>query len=179
MEQLEWRTQRQQRRRLTAGKKSGLVMGLLVGGGAGRGGGDLRGRAEPRPKAAVAADSAGEQGEADGEAGAKGEHEGKEGASKLIKLENIIVNPAGSQGSRFLMASVVLAVGTSELETDLQAREVELRDKVTSVLEVMNMAQLTAPGARDTVKARVSTMVTEMVGGKPRFQVYLPQFVIQ
>lgn len=156
-------------------KKTGLTLGLLVGGLV-LGGAAGTFVVAPRlvSGSAAVADSTGEAGEAQHGEGEKGEA----AAPKLVKLENIIVNPAGSQGSRFLMASVVLAVETDKLEADLHTRDAELRDKITTVLEVMTMAQLTAPGARDTVKARVSAMVGGMVG-KQKFKVFLPQFVIQ
>ena len=162
-----------------AAKKTGLTIGLLVGGLV-LGGAAGTFVVAPRlvPSAGAVADSAGEHG-TEGEAKGDGEKGGPEAeAPKLVKLDNIIVNPAGSQGSRFLMASIVLAVETDKLEADLHARDAELRDKVTTVLEVMTMAQLTAPGARDTVKARVTSMIGELVG-KQKFKVFLPQFVIQ
>ena len=115
-----------------------------------------------------------------GEHGKEAESEGHGGEpAKLVQLENIIVNPAGSQGTRFLMASVAFAVTDEAGQKKLDDSKVELRDKVTSVLEDMNMALLTAPGARDTVKARVGAMAAEMLGPKVAVKVFLPQFVIQ
>lgn len=166
-------------------KKTGMVIGLLVAGlvlGGATGTFVLAPRLSPKIPT-VAGDSTAEHGEggaAEGE-GAEGEH-GKEGegaAPKMVTLDNIIVNPAGSQGSRFLMTSVAIATEDEKLETSLRDRQVELRDKVTTVLEVMTMQQLTAPGARDTVKTRVQAMIVTMLGGKPRVKVFIPQFVIQ
>jgi flagellar protein FliL len=158
--------------------RKGLVVGLLVAGialGGATGTFVVAPRLVPAP---AAADSAGEHGaEAEaGEHGAKGE---SGAAPKLVTLENIIVNPAGSQGSRFLMTSVALATEDAKLESSLRDRQVELRDKITTVLEVMTMQQLTAPGARDTVKTRIQSMVVSMIGGKPKLKVFVPQFVIQ
>lgn len=165
--------------------KKGMMIGLLVGGlvlGGATGTFVLAPKLVP-PVAAVA-DSAGEHGEeaaaeGEGEHGKKGEGEGEGEAPKMVTLDNIIVNPAGSQGSRFLMTSVAIATEDEKLESSLRDRQVELRDKVTTVLEVMTMAQLTATGARDTVKTKVQAMVVQMLGGKPKVKVFIPQFVIQ
>jgi flagellar protein FliL len=110
--------------------------------------------------------------------GAGGESEGG-GARKMVELSNIIVNPAGSQGTRFLMTSVAISVTTDEAQKLLSERQVELRDRITSILETQTMAQLTAPGARDTLKVRIAGEVSGIVGPKVPLKVFLPQFVIQ
>ena len=166
--------------------KKGMMIGLLV---AGLVAGGATGTFVLAPKLAppiptIAGDSASEEhGEGQGESEGEGEHgkkgEGEGAAPKLVTLDNIIVNPAGSQGSRFLMTSVAIATDDEKLETSLRDRQVELRDKVTSVLEVMTMQQLTAQGARDTVKSRIQATVIQMLGGKPKLKVFVPQFVIQ
>lgn len=157
------------------GKKTGLLIGLTLGGavlGVALAAFVVAPRIIARQQPAVA-DSAAAEGGEHGKGG-----EGKEPA-KLVQLENIIVNPAGSQGTRFLMASVAFAVADEAGQKRLDDSKVELRDKVTSVLEGMNMSQLTAPGARDTVKARMGAMAAEMLGSKVVVKVFLPQFVIQ
>jgi flagellar FliL protein len=161
-----------------AGPRKGMLIGLTLGG-AVLGGLLAAFVVAPRiiaRQAPVAADSAA----AEGDKG-KGEH-GKESEgepAKLVQLENIIVNPAGSQGNRFLMTSVAFAVADEKVQKSLDDGKVELRDKVTGVLEKMTMAELTAPGARDTLKNRITTVVGEMVGPRVEVKVFLPQFVIQ
>jgi flagellar FliL protein len=160
------------------GKKTGLLIGLILGG-AVLGGAlaafvvapRIIARQQPAVVDSAAAAEAGEHGKG-------GEGDGKEPA-KLVQLENIIVNPAGSQGTRFLMASVAFAVSDEAGQKRLDDSKVELRDKVTSVLENMTMNQLTGPGARDSVKARIGAMASEMLGSKVAVKVFLPQFVIQ
>jgi len=161
-----------------AGKKTGLMVGLTVGG-AILGGLVASFVIAPRViarqgHAAVAASTA-ESGSEEG-----GEHGGKPaGERKLVELSNIIVNPAGSQGSRFLMTTVAFSVADEKAYTVLKDHEVEVRDRVTSILESRTMAQLTGPGARDSVKLAIATMAGTLIGPKVSVQVYLPQFVIQ
>ncbi|MBK9067922.1 MAG: flagellar basal body-associated FliL family protein [Gemmatimonadetes bacterium] len=167
------------------GKKTGLIAALTFGGAL------LGGLAaslvvapkiiaRQQPAAAHADSAAGGEPAAEGEHGApaEGEH-GGEGAKKFIELSNIVVNPAGSQGSRFLMLSVAISVGNEEAHKVLQDREVEMRDKVTGLVESMTLAQLTAPGVRDTLKARIAVAAGTIVGPKVPVKVFLPQFVIQ
>lgn len=119
-------------------------------------------------------------GEGGSEKGAAEEGKGAaEGEKKMVQLSNIIVNPAGSQGTRFLMASVVIAVGDEKVQKILTDHEVELRDGVTSILESQTMAQLTMPGARDSLKLRIAQAAGTIVGPKVPLRVFLPQYVIQ
>ncbi|HXW97622.1 MAG TPA: flagellar basal body-associated FliL family protein [Gemmatimonadales bacterium] len=104
---------------------------------------------------------------------------GEGGESKFVQLSNIIVNPAGSQGTRFLMTSVAIAVANDEAQKVLKEREVELRDRITSILETETMAQLTAPGARDSLKVKIAGVISAVAGPKVAFRVFVPQFVIQ
>ena len=101
------------------------------------------------------------------------------GEKKLVQLANIIVNPAGSQGTRFLMASVAISVGDEEAQKTLSDHEVELRDRVTSILEAQTMAQLTMPGARDSLKLKIAQAAGTIVGPTVPLKVFLPQYVIQ
>jgi flagellar protein FliL len=111
-----------------------------------------------------------------------GEGKGSEGEGsekKMVELSNIIVNPAGSQGTRFLMTSVAIAVADEEAQKLLTNHEVELRDRVTSILETQTMAQLTLPGARDSLKLKIAQAAGSIVGPGVPLKVFLPQFVIQ
>ncbi len=163
------------------GKKTGLIAALTFGG-ALLGGLVASLVVAPkiiaRQQPAVHADSAATEGET-AEAGGEGEHAGAEGEKKFVELNNIIVNPAGSQGTRFLMVSVALSVASEEAQKALREREVEMRDQVTTILEGMTMAQLTAPGIRDTLKQKIGTAAGTIVGPKTPVRVFLPQFVIQ
>lgn len=108
----------------------------------------------------------------------EGEH-GAEQGGKLFKLDNLIVNPAGSQGARFLMTTVAIETVGEETEARLKAREIEVRDRVLSVLERKTLEQLTQPSARDSLKKEIAAALAPTVGKKARLRVYLPQFVIQ
>jgi flagellar FliL protein len=169
------------------GKKAGLI-GILTFVGALAGG--LGASVFIAPKiiarqtpAAVPGDSAAAEAETkggEGEAGAEGKGgEAVGGEKKMVELANIIVNPAGSQGSRFLMASVAVSVANEEAQKVLSDHEVEFRDKVTSILETQTMAQLTMPGARDSLKLKIAQAAGTIVGPKIPLKVFLPQFVIQ
>ncbi len=168
------------------GKKTGLIIGLTFAGAILGGVASalfiapkmIARQAPPAAEAAHGpnADAAAEAAPAEGEGEGGGEGEGER---QMVQLENIIVNPAGSNGNRFLMTTVAFSVVDEKAQKVLSDRKVELRDRVTTILETMSMADLTAPGARDSLKARIGVMVGTIVGAKVPVQVFLPQFVIQ
>ena len=111
----------------------------------------------------------------------EGEHgEGKGGErGPMFKIDNLIVNPAGSQGSRFLMVSVAVETSDAKLEEELRAREPQIRDVVISMLERQSMESLSQPGIRDTLKIQLSDTISVIAGTRSKLKVFLPQFVIQ
>jgi len=104
--------------------------------------------------------------------------EAKAEPARIFRLDNIIVNPAGTQGQRFLIVSVAIEVPTEAAEARLKAAEVPLRDAVTGLLERMSLTQLTQLGARDSVRAAVIVHARKF-SGDSAVHVYLPQFLIQ
>lgn len=107
---------------------------------------------------------------------AKAAGEGK--APLLFKLENVIVNPAGSAGSRYVVLSVAIEVPDVATETALRESEVQFRDAVTGVLEKQSLDQLTMLGARDSLRRRVAEAAVPFIKGA-EIKVYIPQFLIQ
>ncbi len=116
-------------------------------------------------------------GEEHGGGGEHGEGGGEKGP--MFKIDNLIVNPAGSQGSRFLMVSVAVETPDAKLEEHLRAREAQIRDVVIAMLETQTMDNLSQPGIRDSLKAILSDTITTIAGSKAKLRVFLPQFVIQ
>ena len=116
----------------------------------------------------------------EGKEGKKDEKETKAEKGPLFKMDNLIVNPAGSQGTRFLMVSVAVATPSGEVAERLRADEAVIRDVVIALLERKSMEMLARPGIRDSIKAELSDTISALSGHPgDKLKVYLPQFVIQ
>jgi flagellar FliL protein len=96
----------------------------------------------------------------------------------FYQLENVVVNPAGSEGLRFLMVTVALELRDAKALTRMGEQEVRVRDAVVAVLERQSLEMLTGPGARDSLRSRLMAAVAPLADGA-LLRVYLPQFVIQ
>jgi flagellar FliL protein len=97
---------------------------------------------------------------------------------RMVKVENIIVNPAGTAGQHFLIVSLAIQVPTAEAETRLRQSDAPMRDAVTGVLERLTLDQLTQPGAREKLRRDVKAAAARFAGDTG-IQVFVPQFLIQ
>lgn len=129
----------------------------------------------------VAADSAHSGGAAEGDHSAEGAA-GAEGATAeaaIHVLDNMVLNPAGSGGSRYLLMTVAIEAGSATIVESFKARDAELRDIVLSTLGTKAVDQLTDMAAREGFKTEIITAVDERFGKKSVKRIYFPQFVVQ
>ena len=146
----------------------------------------IAGRQKAELAARIAAAEAGPDAKKKKDKGKKGDKGGAHGAeggkSPIYRIDNVIVNPAGSYGQRFLMCSVAVQLEDDAVVEALRSHEVEVRDAVISTLEGNTLEQLTQPGARDTLRARLASAIQPLLGHDAEdahLRVFLPQFVIQ
>jgi flagellar FliL protein len=99
------------------------------------------------------------------------------GGGPMFKVDNLIVNPAGSQGSRFLMVSVAVETPDPKIEEHLRKQEPRIRDLIIGLLEQQTMEMLSRPGVREEIKLQLGDSISMLAGVKVR--AFLPQFVIQ
>ena len=143
------------------------LIAAIVGGGAGA---MVLG---PKFRAQPAATEDGEEEAGDHGAEAKGGH------GEILSIGNLIINPAGSQGTRFLMVTVGIEATSKEAMASLREQELAVRDAIGSLLESKSLAELTQFGARDTIRAALADKLKPMAGASAKIRVYLPQYVIQ
>ncbi len=122
---------------------------------------------------------------ADESAAAEGDHEApKEGEAKaegaaVHLLENLVLNPASSGGSRFLLLTVAIEVGNAKAGEDFKTRDAELRDIILTALGVKTVEELTEIARREQFKTELKTAINAKFGKKAVKSLYFPQFVVQ
>lgn len=115
------------------------------------------------------------------EAAKEGEH-GKEGAAAgapVYTLDNLVLNPAQSGGTRFLLLTISFELAKAETVDAMKARDAELRDLVLVTVGNKTVEQLSDVAARDSLKAELKTAATKLFKKRAVKRVYFPQFVIQ
>jgi flagellar FliL protein len=156
-----------------------LVVGALVGGGAGAVfAGPMLADMILGPADAAAAEA--HPAEAEHGKEEKGGHGGgHEAGAATYLVENLVLNPAQSGGTRFLMASVSLDLADPAAAEELKGRDAQVRDALLTVLGHKTVEQLTDITARDSLKVELHTAVSKLFPEGTVSGIYLPQFVIQ
>jgi flagellar FliL protein len=113
------------------------------------------------------------------EAEAPAGKEGKEGATNVHMIENLVLNPAGSNGARFLLVSVGLTMNSIGAAARVKEQDGEVRDIVLRVLGSRSIADLSEVGNRDRLKQDILVAVDSLFKGHSVKSVYFPQFVLQ
>jgi flagellar FliL protein len=102
-----------------------------------------------------------------------------EASVTLHMVENLVVNPAQSGGSRFVLATIAIEVTSPEVAARLAARDVVIRDAFTLVLASRSVDTLTDIGQRTRLTLEL-LQAAEVVAGEGKVRrVLIPQFVIQ
>ena len=133
------------------------------------------------PPPAIHAESGKAEGKEGGEHGKGGEgKEGKdaEGGGSFL-LDNLVLNPAGSGGGRYLLASISIRYASASMKEKFSAREAEIRDALLHVLGTKPTEQLADVTAREALKTEIKDAVDAIMGPKTVIGVFFPQFVIQ
>jgi flagellar FliL protein len=94
-------------------------------------------------------------------------------------LDNLILNPAGTGGTRFLMVTAAIQVRNGDVDAQLTARSPEVRDHILAVLGRKTVDQLTDVNGREAIKQEVLATVAAMFKKGDVVRIYFPQFVVQ
>jgi flagellar basal body-associated protein FliL len=101
------------------------------------------------------------------------------------KLETIVVNPAGTDGLRFLSATIHLGVSSPDVATAIDENQLasKMNDRLIDILRSKTIGQL-EPEYHDTIKAEMRFRLNEILGTKPGTQppiveIYFTGFVLQ
>jgi flagellar FliL protein len=100
-------------------------------------------------------------------------------ARELFVVNDLIVNPAGTNGTRFLLTTVGVEVASAQAKAELAGKEIQVRDALISILTSKSLDQLGRMEQREVLRKEIAQRVGEMLtSGKPQ-NVYFGKFIIQ
>ena len=103
-----------------------------------------------------------------------------EGASSAThEISNLVLNPANSGGTRFLMVTAAFELRDGKADQMMKDREAEVRDHILALLGKKTVEDLTDINARDLVKKEVLDTIAPLFPKGAVIRVFFPQFVIQ
>lgn len=106
-------------------------------------------------------------------------HEAPVVAAVTHAIENLVLNPAGTGGTRFLMVTATFELKDGATEQLMKDHEAEVRDHILALLGKKSVDQLTDVTQREDIKREVLDAVSPMLPKGSILKVFFPQFVIQ
>jgi flagellar FliL protein len=97
----------------------------------------------------------------------------------IYSIDDIIVNPAETDGKRLLLASIGFDLQTEDEKKNMQAKEIIIKDIVITALSSKSFDKLTNFAYRDTLKSEISTKLRATIPQVKLNNVYFSKFIIQ
>jgi len=113
--------------------------------------------------------------------GAKSKTKTGADAKKMsVPFNKLLVNIAGTMGSRYLLVSVtVVGYGGEAFKAKMTENEAELRDMAMGALANKTLADLEKPGARNLIRTELINGFNNVLGDNSVAEIYITEFGIQ
>jgi flagellar FliL protein len=96
-----------------------------------------------------------------------------------VSLNKILVNVAGSMGSRYLVANITVAGSRADLEKLIEGNKAQLTDLASGILGSKTIEDLEKPGARNLVRGELLASFNAALGEGTINELYLTEFAVQ
>ena len=97
----------------------------------------------------------------------------------IYTVEDIIVNPANTDGKRLLLTNLGFDVNSADMVDKLKSREAMVKDAVISTLSSKNIAELNNTSYRDTLKTEITGKLAKLIPEVKINRVYFSKYIIQ
>jgi len=101
------------------------------------------------------------------------------GAGEMFMMEDIIVNPSGTGGTRFLSVSIGFEVGSKETVANFEKREPVIKDALITILGSKTIEQLSDPKEKEITRYQIRKRVEQLMQADDLAAVYFTDFILQ
>ncbi|MEW5874064.1 MAG: flagellar basal body-associated FliL family protein [Candidatus Zixiibacteriota bacterium] len=98
---------------------------------------------------------------------------------EIYKIEQLLVNPKGTSGTRYLSTSLGIEVPNAAMRAKLEAQDLKLRDMLISILSSRTVPQLNDPKEREEMRGEIQKRISGMLDNQPLSAVYFIDYVMQ
>lgn len=117
--------------------------------------------------------------EQSGEKTAKPEKKEETSVGKyLYSVDDVIVNPAGTNGEQLLLTSIAFDLATQEAEKEIKEKEIVVKDMIISVLSSKTINQLNNTLYKDTLRTEISKKLNKNLPQIKVNKVYFSKYII-
>ena len=97
----------------------------------------------------------------------------------FYKIEDITVNPAETEGQRFLVVSIGIQVREPEDIELIQRKEVVVRDAINTLLSRRTVEQLSELETRRKLKQEIGIMINQIIERQSVKNLFFTEYVMQ
>jgi len=94
-------------------------------------------------------------------------------------VEDLIINPANTDGKRLLLSTLGFDVPTDQDQQELKAKDVVLKDAVISVMSSKELSQLGNMAYRDTLRTEISNRLKQVLPKVRINTIYFSKYILQ
>lgn len=94
-------------------------------------------------------------------------------------INDIVINPAGTGGTRFLSVSFGFALESPELVQDFEDKEILIRDALITILSSKTIPQLSDPKQKEIIRYQIKKRISKLLETDDLSGVYYKDFVMQ
>ena len=99
--------------------------------------------------------------------------------TNLFIVKDVIINPAGTNGGRFLLTTVGIEVTTPESVKELEKKELQVRDILNSILTSKSISELVDVSQREALRGEIAKNVGALLRSGKMKNVYFSKYIIQ
>jgi flagellar protein FliL len=108
-----------------------------------------------------------------------GKNSGTPARKESVAMNKLLVNVAGTMGSRYLLVSLTMVGSGPDFKSKAQDFEPQLRDMACGTLQVKTLADLEKPTARNLIRSELISGFNTILGGSAVQEIYFTEFAIQ
>jgi flagellar FliL protein len=94
-------------------------------------------------------------------------------------ISKVIVNVAGSMGTRYLMTSFTLVGTAGDFKTVIEENKDQLLDVANTAMASKTISDLEKPGARNQLRSELISIFNNALGGNLVQEIYFTEFAVQ
>lgn len=97
----------------------------------------------------------------------------------LFVIKDLIINPAGTNGQRYLLITIGFNVSSETARREMEKKELAVRDVLNSILTSKTMEDLIDVSKRELLRHEVFTRCKELIKSGKLQSVYFSKYIIQ
>jgi len=99
--------------------------------------------------------------------------------TEMVLIDDIIVNPSGTGGTRFLSCSIGFEIVTGEMTQNFEKRKPMIRDALITILGSKTLEQLSDAKEKEITRYQIKRRVEQLLNADELYGVYFTDFVLQ